>query len=668
MNQTAALFFQIGEPLAAGLFEEPDASTAKKFCRAYRRYFENCPVPVYDHGKPLFPACEMDRSALAVTPEYGMQYGVNFRKLEAKSPEAAAIFREFHKKHGDFHKVDGMEQVMQYTSYIDACNHSALNYKRITLEGIDQYDYRVRRMQDRDLSEALLDVITGIRDFHSRCVTYLESVDAEPKLIAALKKVPFHPAENGYEALVSANFMLNFDRADNIGYVDSWLPKVWKGEDLVDAMHCMMENLQSQVGWSLTIGPEYSDLTRQWIKASEGLARPMVELRVTSDMPDDIWEVALNRVLSGGGQPSFYNERVIQQRLADRIPNAPLEDIRQFAGMGCTETSLSGMTCCGGIDANLNVLKVFEEAMKQDLPNCASFDEFYEFFFLRLHRAQDNLMKYVENYYNKRAESSFAPIRTLFTDDCIARERGFFQGGAKYMYSVPSDSGIPNTVDSLLAVKKLIFGQRAYTPAEFCEKLENRDPLFLAKLSTCPSYGAGCEEANELIHDLTSRFYAYYRQGKMTLGLGFFPTSHQFVRHVSDGRKVGATPDGRNSGQPLSDSIAAVNGKAVQGPTAMLRSAACYTQDEVYGIPVLNLGINQKFDPKVLRSLIESYFEMDGTQIQITCTTRERLLEAKQNPGMHRDLIVRIGGYSEYFCRLEPALQDAVIARTMFES
>ena len=100
----------------------------------------------------------------------------------------------------------------------------------------------------------------------------------------------------------------------------------------------------------------------------------------------------------------------------------------------------------------------------------------------------------------------------------------------------------------------------------------------------------------------------------------------------------------------------------------MLRSAACYTQDEVYGIPVLNLGINQKFDPKVLRSLIESYFEMDGTQIQITCTTRERLLEAKQNPGMHRDLIVRIGGYSEYFCRLEPALQDAVIARTMFES
>lgn len=171
-----------------------------------------------------------------------------------------------------------------------------------------------------------------------------------------------------------------------------------------------------------------------------------------------------------------------------------------------------------------------------------------------------------------------------------------------------------------------------------------------------------------MIHDLTAKFYGYYRKGKLNMGLGFFPTSHQFVRHVVEGRQVGPTPDGRQAGQALADSIAAVNGKAVQGPTSMLRSAARYAQDEVYGIPVLNLSIAQKFDPAVLRSLIEGYFELDGTQIQITCTTRETLLAAKENPDAHQDLIVRIGGYSEYFCRLDPALQDAVIARTLFES
>lgn len=667
MNHSAALFFKIGEPLAAGFFEEPDASTARKFCRGYRRYFENCPVPAYTPGTPLYPDCEMSCADLAVTPAYGQQYCVNFELLESKSQEAAALFRQFHDRHGDFQVVDGMADVLKYTSYVDACNHSALNYKRITLEGIDCYEQRVCAMKDRDLSEALLDVILGIRNFHRRCVMYLESVNAEEKLISALKKVPFQPAETGYEALVSANFMLNFDRADNIGYVDSWLPKVWKGEDLVGAMRCMMANLQSQGGWSLAVGPEYSELTKQWIKASEGLARPMIELRVTSDMPDDIWETALERVLSGGGQPSFYNERVIQRRLAERIPHAPKEDILEFAGMGCTETSLSGMTCCGGIDANLNVLKVFEEAMNLDLQNCETFEEFYASFFARLHKAQDNLMHYVDAYYNNRAERSFAPIRTLFTDDCIAREQGYFQGGARYMYSVPSDSGIPNTVDSLLAVKELVFEEKVYTVQEFCKNLEKRDPLLLAQLRNCPSYGAGNTQANALLHDLTSRFYSYYRQGTLTLGLGFFPTSHQFVRHVTDGRKVGATPDGRAAGQPLSDSIAAVNGKAMEGPTEMLRCAACYAQNEVYGIPVLNLSITQRFDRQILRSLIEGYFQMDGTQIQITCTTKERLLEAKCNPDQHRDLVVRIGGYSEYFCRLDPALQDAVIARTMFD-
>lgn len=86
----------------------------------------------------------------------------------------------------------------------------------------------------------------------------------------------------------------------------------------------------------------------------------------------------------------------------------------------------------------------------------------------------------------------------------------------------------------------------------------------------------------------------------------------------------------------------------------------------VYSIPVLNLSINRKFDSRILRSLIEGYFELGGTQMQITCTSKEELLDAKKNPDAHRDLIVRVGGYSDYFNGLSPELQDAVIARTMF--
>lgn len=117
----------------------------------------------------------------------------------------------------------------------------------------------------------------------------------------------------------------------------------------------------------------------------------------------------------------------------------------------------------------------------------------------------------------------------------------------------------------------------------------------------------------------------------------------------------------------MADSLAAVNGKAVKGPTAMLSSAACFEQKDIYGMAVTNLSINKNCPPAILRALITSYFSLGGTQLQLTATTRETLLNAKNDPDSYRDLIVRVGGYSEYFCNLGEELQDAVIARTLFD-
>ncbi|MBR5295474.1 MAG: hypothetical protein IKU24_02655, partial [Clostridia bacterium] len=521
-------------------------------------------------------------------------------------------------------------------------------------EGLDSYEKRIRLMKNEDLRDSLLDLMVGIRSYHKRCLDYLKSEKAEEKLISALEKVPFSPASNAYEALVATNFVLCLDGCDNIGFVEDWLPKYWNGEDLSKEMRSLMSHLHESDGWSITIGATYSELTKQWLLASEGLPRPLIELRTTPDMPDDIWETAIQTVLKGNGQPSFYNETAIQNRLTERFPNAPKEDIYQFAGMGCTETSFSGMTYSGGIDVNLNVLKIFDRAMREDLALCYTFDEFYEKFITRLHKAQDNLIKYVNNYYNKRGEICFQPLRTLFMDDCIAKEKGYLQGGARYTFAVPSDSGMPNTIDSLLAVRELIYNRKEYTPHQFIAALDSDDPRFFALLKSCPFYGVGNPDADELVHNLTHRFYSYYRNAELTLGDGFLPTSHQFVRHTIEGSSMGKTPDGRKDKSPVADSIAAMNGKAIKGPTMMLKSAASYDQSQIYGIPVLNLSITQKFDAAVLRALIEGYFEMGGTQIQITCANRETLLDAKKNPDAHRDLIVRVGGFSDYFHRLNP--------------
>jgi len=277
LSPNAQLFYDIGEFFAAGFFEEETASNAKRFCRAYRRFYETCPLQIYIPGTPLYPNHKLEQAGLGVEPQYCRQYFYNRDTLQKKSRTAVEIFDRFDAEHGDFLSVEGLETVRSEVAEFDAWNHSALNFKRINAEGLSGYEDRIRAMKDEDLKDALLDVLEGIRSYHRRALAYLISVGAEARLIEALKKVPFMPAENAYDALVSANFMFCFDGCDNIGYVDGWLPRYWKGENLEDVMHCMMKALMDSAGWSITIGPEYSDLTKQWLRASRVLARPMVE-------------------------------------------------------------------------------------------------------------------------------------------------------------------------------------------------------------------------------------------------------------------------------------------------------------------------------------------------------------------------------------------------------
>ena len=128
---------------------------------------------------------------------------------------------------------------------------------------------------------------------------------------------------------------------------------------------------------------------------------------------------------------------------------------------------------------------------------------------------------------------------------------------------------------------------------------------------------------------------------------------------------VGPTPDGRRKSDPTCDSIAALRGKATDGPTAMLKSVTSLDIPHALGVPVLNFNIEPTFRNDILKSLILSYMEMKGIHFQISCVSREMLEEAYKNPDLHRNLIVRVGGYSEYFCNLTDELKRAVIARTI---
>ena len=167
------------------------------------------------------------------------------------------------------------------------------------------------------------------------------------------------------------------------------------------------------------------------------------------------------------------------------------------------------------------------------------------------------------------------------------------------------------------------------------------------------------------------RVFTVYRTKKPTLEFldGFTLTEHQFLRYDGCGAFVGPTPDGRHRGQPTCDSLAALRGKAVDGPTAMLRSAARLPQHLVDGISVVNLTLSKRFceDPAVLKSLVEGYFAMGGIQLQVTVVSADELRDALAHPEKHDDLLVRVGGYSEYFNRLSPNLRKAVVERNIHD-
>ena len=155
------------------------------------------------------------------------------------------------------------------------------------------------------------------------------------------------------------------------------------------------------------------------------------------------------------------------------------------------------------------------------------------------------------------------------------------------------------------------------------------------------------------------------KTGELLFGEGFLSASIQFMSQVGAGSAIGATPDGRTAGAPLCDSLAAIFGKDIYGPTALLNSVTALDLKSALGIPVLNFNITKNFDDGILKALILGYMNRGGIQMQITYASREELLDAYEHPERHGNLIVRVGGYSEYFSRLSDELKRMIIDRTV---
>lgn len=650
-----AEFDKLGEYYAAGLYEETEKDLFVRYSRAHRRYLENCPLQAYN-GEPIYP-CGSKPKDLMVRPQFSYTVEVAWDRLKKADPQLSSLLFEdlnlYHSLVPAEHSVAGN----MYT-------HSYPNFKRVLVEGFDGYEERIKDIEDCNIREGLLDLMVGVRAFHARVLELLKNEAPDSELYRALLRVPFKPARTLYEALVCWNFVFYLDGCDNIGALDSDLIEYYQGEDVVEILKCFFRNVDANDGWSGTLGPDYNPLTLQCLKASKGLRRPSLELRIKPDMPEEIWEAAIESIAAGGGSPSLYNEEGYQTALERIYPEMPKADRLRFAGGGCTETMFAGLSNIGSCSAGINIALVFERCMRKNLATSTSFDEFYSLYIKECREEILKVLDLVIQSQKLRAKYRPHPMRTLLIDDCIEKGRDFNNGGARYHGDVVNIAGMVNVIDSLLVIDHLVYKTKQLGGEELLALLD-QGKNFL-DYTDIPRHGTDKEESKEMARRLSSDVTAPFNEVKPHFGGAFLPSSIQFTTYAGSGAAIGATPDGRMPGGPLCDSIGAIYGNDKDGLTALLNSASSLNQQNMCGTPILNVKIDSSRMNKSLKALVLGYFENGGLQMQVTCVNRQDLIRAKDHPEEYPNLIVRIGGYSEYFSRLSPYLRQTVIDRTEY--
>lgn len=709
------------EFFASGYFEEPDTSPMLRWSRAVRRRFENRKMLPYN-GELLYPCGQthIGGENHILAPSYSFTYGYNegalVDMLANATEEEQDTLLEFQTSMRDLgaklnvirtpHTVGGRG----YT-------HSVPNYGRVVREGLSEHARRIAEnlamAQQRNDTEriefyvGLQDILAGIERWHQHILEFLRHVptdDLTPgpsptsrgedrearrkRLVAAYEQVPFQPARDFFEALVAYNFVYYLDDCDNPGRVDLELFPYYERDlaagrvthdEAVELIRCLWENSDINNGWSTGIGgttptgePAYNDLTVACLDAAHKIRRPNLQLHVRKDMPQEVWDAALDAIVTGCGLPALYNEEEYLRSLRDAHLGVREEDLGWHNGGGCTETMIHGLSNVGSLDAGINLPMILVQTFQEHLATAESYDELVAEYKKDVAQVVSGIADDVNADQEVKARLRPQPMRSLLIDDCIDNGREYNAGGARYNWSVVNVAGLANTIDSLAAVREVVFEKREKTGAELLEILMNNyksEEVFLQRLAQCPRFGNDDERADEIARDISDFVFREFLRYAPWRGGKFLASCLMFVTYAGAGEPVAATPDGRLAGAPLADSAGPYQGRDKNGPTAMLKSVAAIPHYLAPGTLVVNARFTKDFfttdeGRAKIQDLVRTYFDMGGMQLQINVIDQEVLRDAIAHPEQYEDLIIRIGGYSEYFNRLSPALKQTVLERT----
>jgi formate C-acetyltransferase len=414
------------------------------------------------------------------------------------------------------------------------------------------------------------------------------------------------------------------------------------------------------------------------------LLQPSTNIQLSRKSPDDFLKHALRVIRSGYGFPSVFNtDAVVAEQLRQ---GKSLADARAGGCSGCVEVGAFGKEAYI-LTGYFNLVKVLELTLHNGVNPATgrqlglatgtpdSFRDFEELFgafrqqlrhFLEI-KLRGNQV--IERLY---ATEMPAPFLSVLIDDCIRKGKDYNAGGARYNNSYIQMVGLGSVTDCLAALKQTVFDSRALSLGELVRALDadfaGQEPLRQRLVNRTHKYGNDDDYADGLMARVFETCFEELDGRPNTKGGVYRVEMLPTTCHIYFGSVTGAMPDGRKAGLPLSEGISPVQGADRHGPTAVIKSAA--KMDHVKAGGTL---LNMKLSPSLVADeegldrwahLVRSYFRLDGHHLQFNVVGAATLRAAQADPEAHRDLIVRVAGYSDYFCDLSRELQDEIIART----
>lgn len=430
--------------------------------------------------------------------------------------------------------------------------------------------------------------------------------------------------------------------------------------------------------------------------AQTKLPQPNLTVRYHAGLDNRFMSECIEVMKLGFGMPAFNNDEII-------IPSfmkvgVTEADAYDYSAIGCVETAVPGKWGyrCTGM-SYMNFPKILMIAMndgidpvsgKRFVQGYGHFKEMHSYEELQMAwdktvRELTRMSVIVENAIDLGLERDVPDILcSALTEDCIGRGKTLKEGGAVYDFISGLQVGIANMADSLAAIKQLVFDEEKVTPNELWEALmtdyasERGQEIQQMILNDVPKYGNDDDRVDQLITAAYDSYideiakYPNTRYGRGPIGGIRYSGTSSISANVGQGKATMATPDGRNAWVPLAEGCSPSHNMDKNGPTAVLKSVSKLRTEDILGGVLLNQKVNpqtlaKEEDKQKLIMLLRAFFnKLHGYHIQYNVVSRETLIDAQEHPEKHRDLIVRVAGYSAFFNVLSKATQDDIIERT----